>query len=241
MSGGVDPGVTVLVATGGNMDIVYSLREANWNPQLKYSLRSLVNFKYDRVFTAGHTPDWVVNTTPIPVKQGAEVYRNTTNNLIAACKHPEVSDEFVLMADDIYFLQPVNEIKNHHRGLLGPLVEEEVGGSYRQQRREAYEYLLSLGIKNPLNYDLHIPIVINKHKMLEVLKDLRVGHSHKRSIYGNIVGLEGEFMNDVKIHGKDSRDFDAMTYLSTNADAFALGPAGKYLKQRFKEPSIYEA
>lgn len=222
------------------LDVVYTLREANWNPQLKYSLRSLENFKHRNVFTVGHTPDWVVNTIPIPVKQGVERFKNTTNNLIAACEHPELSDDFVLMADDIYFLQPVDKIKHYHRGPLGQLVEEEVGGAYRQQRREAYEYLLSLGIKEPLNFDLHVPIVINKHEMLKVLNNLRVGHSHKRSIYANIMELGGEYMSDVKVHGLDSPDFDNMIYLSTNADAVALGPAGKYLKAMFKEKSIYE-
>lgn len=221
------------------MDVVYVLREANWNPSLKLSLRSLNNIKHGKVFTVGHTPVWVQNTIKIDVKQGEDRFRNTTRNLIAACEHPELSDEFILMNDDFYILRQIDDIPVYHRGLLGPLAEAEDGGPYRKQRKEAYEYLLSLGIEEPLNYDLHIPMVVNKHKMLEILKDLKKGHSHKRSVYGNIVRLGGEFMNDVKIHGND--DFDpTLPFLSSNTDAIDHGLLGKFLKKLFKEKSIYE-
>lgn len=221
------------------MDIVYLVKFGNWNPELKYSLRSLQNIPHRNVFMVGYTPEWVTNIVSVWVPSGKDRFYNTTKNIKAACKDKRISDDFVLMNDDFYINTPIDQVRPYHRGGLESMYLPS--GEYQAQRNQAVDVLHELNIKHPLNYDLHIPMVINKRKMLDVLQLMKDrGHSHKRSVYGNIVRHGGDFMEDVKIHGFDDTFSAEQQFISSNKDAVMHGPLGKYLKEKFNKKSVYE-
>lgn len=224
------------------MDIVYVVKYGNFNPELRMSLRTLQNFKFpvNNVILAGYCPEWASNVLSLPVTQVPHApFSNTTRILMAVCSDPRVSDNFILMNDDFFINQPITEIPVLHRGKLKDHLHDiHTSSAYGEGMRNAYDYLLYKGVREPLNYDLHVPMVINKDKMLKVLNDIGDAHSHKRSVYGNLYNLGGKEMADVKIYNEkwDS----GMMFVSTSDDAFRVFGVGKALLKKFDTPSIYE-
>jgi hypothetical protein len=93
------------------MDVVYIIRK--WmlnNIELLFSLRSLSNIKHDRVFLFGYKPKWVRNVIHIPMEDKWTKYDNVKNKHIAIMNNEEISDDFVYMNDDFYFIIP-QEVK----------------------------------------------------------------------------------------------------------------------------------
>lgn len=106
-----------------------------------------------------------------------------------------------------------------------------------------YDKLGSYGIHEPLNYELHVPMIMNKLLLKRLLK-------YKlclwRSLYGNLYEVGGTEMKDVKIYKPTSKKFDGTTYtdkdltfLSSSDDYF--DSFQKFLKGKFNKKSIYES
>ena len=79
--------------------------------ELRYSLRSLEqHFKEEfEVVIVGYIPDWIKNVRTIPVKRQVGMKENVTYDAIwkmmQIVNSPLVSEYFIRMYDDIYFLQ----------------------------------------------------------------------------------------------------------------------------------------
>ena len=116
-------------------DIVYVVRAADKNEELRYSLRSLANLPHAKVWIAGYCPSWVQGVGVIPVKSRTHGHQHAKASLRAACEHPEVSDEFVYMNDDFFVMQPLDELPVMHRGTVADMV---------RNRRMATSYTSSL-------------------------------------------------------------------------------------------------
>jgi hypothetical protein len=103
---------------------------------------------------------------------------------------------------------------------------------------------LFLRFKNEvLDYELHVPMIMEKEKLLKVLEvpDLW------RSRYGNTYGVGGIEIDDVKVYGKGSlvkKSYDINVlkydYLSSNDDSFAIVKE-KVLDVNFPKATVYEA
>lgn len=95
------------------MDIVYPVLQ-NWNnEELRYSLRSIdENFIFDRIFIVWHKPSWICNIEHIEYNDSIVPFGsyNTSKKLLQICENINISDDFVLMADDIYILEKVEKI-----------------------------------------------------------------------------------------------------------------------------------
>src|SRR5690606_40329879 len=94
------------------MDVVYLVRPGNRNEELRWSLRTLVNLPHDRVWIVGHLPNWIDRhkVQYLRTEQYELKHTNTLNNLATACDHSDISDRFVLMNDDFFVLQPVDQL-----------------------------------------------------------------------------------------------------------------------------------
>lgn len=238
--------------TRTDMDIVYLLKNTPINEELIYSLRTLKNLPHSKVFLVGGCPNTIrkENIVHIPVLQRPNKYKNTTLSLELACRDSRLSQDFILMNDDFFVLQRIENPKNALNLFRGTL--EEVLQDYSERygtdanhyilgMRQTNIFLKDLGIEKPLSYELHIPFVMNKHKVLEMLSlpyinSLKV--IHKRTIYGNLFLKYSKQTDDVKI----LRDI----YLPVHNDQFlssedASWPYVKtYIGRKFKEKSIYE-
>jgi hypothetical protein len=227
------------------MDLVYICRSGE-NEELRYSIRSAVkNFSHDNIWVVGNKPDWYVgNFVEVPDKK-------TKFDNIIACTHAitdvgAISDDFVLMNDDFFFLKPLGKMPIYHGGLLRDKIDRYISLDSRRYSTllsRTYNNLVRQGIKNPLDYDIHVPMIMNKAKLRSSIKKAYF----PRSGYGNIHDVGGELVNDVKTYGpKNPLRFlegDIINnnhyFLSTEDTSFDK-VYQSILKEMFPTPSKYE-
>lgn len=229
-------------------DIVYMVKPTEDNEELRYSLRSLANIPHGKVFLAGYTPSWVQGVDSISRDQfQLSKYRNTTENLLAACHDERVSDDFILFNDDFFIVQPIPELPTLHRGFVYDVLEQyeaKTRSDYAQGMRETFELLRELGYRNPLSYELHIPMLINKQKFIEVIakqRELRPDMKvvHKRTLYGNLTNMGGVKTKDVKVYDSHQQ-IPAGPFVSSSDASFKRFQAGLRIRHKFPAPSEYE-
>lgn len=223
-------------------DVVYVCRPGA-NEELRYSLRSLSNLPHGRVWIAGHCPSWVSSKVGrIPVTSRVRGHQSAKANLRAACEHPEVSERFVYMNDDFFVMQPHDELPLMHRGTVYDVVTgRRMSTSYTRALEKTMRLLVEQGIPEPLMYDLHAPMLVDKVGMLEVLT--LVGDApllHERTLYGNLNQLGGERRHNHKVRHRDT-GWQTWPFLSTNDVGFAGLPVGRFIRSRFPDQSPYEA
>lgn len=227
------------------MDYVYLCRDGN-NEELRYSIRSLeANVPNSKVWVVGGKPDWYIGNH-IRVYQHGSKYKNARKNLNAIFRSPQISEHFVLMNDDFYILNPLEEIPYLHSGPIQNKInryrELNINSSYLRQLENTQKYLNSMGIESPLDYELHVPMPISKPSIRTAVTTVCLW----RSFHGNVNRVGGTYMEDVKVYGetrKEKVEFDyadpSINFLSSEDRSFQkLGE--EILFDRFSKPSSYE-
>lgn len=224
------------------MDVVYPLaRNQGLYNELRYSLRSLTNLPHRDVFLVGGKPDWYlgqfIETELQPTK-----YKDSTNNVKAACLDDRVSDPFVLMNDDFFVVEPSESVPTLNRGRALDVLRhcDRAGRKYSQGARDTLRVLRQEGYEDPLSFELHVPLVVHKSYMLAAI---RLGQDcptwHKRTAYGALAGLQGDTVPDVKVYDRKI-PIPTGPFVSTQDESFQIGRVGRQLKTLFPEPSQYE-
>ena len=227
------------------MDVVYVCRDGS-NPELRYSLRTLVNVEHERVWIFGGAPSWI-NLAEVTLqrrRQGGSPYSSTRGHIAAACNTADVSDPFMLWNDDFYAMRPVGAMPIYHRGPLESVLETYAtlrtpwANGMREtaalmERREMLE--------GAMCYDVHLPLVVYKKPMLEALRLAKnVAHEvvHLRTLYGAVVGFYGQEHHDPKMTRR-THPFPRGAWLSSSDDTFrsTVEPVLRYL---FPDKSPYE-
>ena len=229
------------------MDFVYICKDGS-NEELRYSIRSVVeSFPNSKIWVVGGKPTWYTGNY-IEVTQNLSKYRNAIENLKALCNSEEISNKFVLMNDDFYIVKNIDSIKDYHGG---PLLEKinlyqklNSNSNYTRKLAATYKKIKSLGIENPLDYELHVPMVMEKEKLKQTLQN-----NYQflwRSIYGNVFNVGGEQMEDVKVYVKGPLVLksynikkDDHIYLSSADTSFDI-LFNNILKKQFNQKTKYE-
>lgn len=232
------------------MDILYPLKRTKDNKELIYSLRSLQNIQHDRIFIVGELPSFpIFNIIFLPSDSLDSRYETTTNHIRVACQS-DISEDFILMNDDFYFLKPTNiEYLNVDRGLLKDQVRYYKQNhnpltKYDQHIINTYNYYKELGKNTSKSFELHCPIVINKKNFLSILGHFKTESQHccKRTIYGNMFIKDSKTIEDVKILTNNNipqEQWNDMQFLSSSENIFPR--VEQFLKQKFPIKSIYES
>lgn len=228
-------------------DLVVPVREGRVNEQLRYALRSWsAHLPHGRVWLVGYRPAWVGGVEHIATRQaGSTKYRNTTAAVRAACEHPDVSDDFLLVNDDMFIMRPVDGMPVLHRGRVRDVeayyAARHPNGAYLAGMRETRELLATLGHPEPLSYELHVPLPVQRTQMLAALDAGRnIDVVHKRTLYGNLAQIGGTQINDVKILHRAPRGYEGLPFLSTMPDSFTNGFVGQHVRAAFPTPCRYE-
>ena len=102
----------------------------------------------------------------------------------------------------------------------------------------------TLGFENPLDYELHVPMIMEKEK-LKIILEL-IDQFLWRSIYGNKFEVGGTEMQDVKVYTSGplvlksyNLNINSHTYLSS-ADSSFNNIFNKILKDKFNKKTKFE-
>ena len=230
-----------------DMDIVYICRNGE-NEELKYSIRSAVkNLTHDKVWVVGGKPDWYTGNY-IQVDQTKAKYTNARNSLRAICNSEDISDSFILMNDDFYIINKVESVPYMYSGNLDDKIEQREdifsGNTYTTLLKKTLGALARRKKDIILDYELHVPMIMNKKKLLSVLMVTGLW----RSLYGNIFNVGGIQVKDVKVYDKKDRfyvnsyDINNLEsdYISSNDDSFEIIKS-LILEERFPSKTAYES
>jgi hypothetical protein len=181
------------------MQFVYICRSGE-NEELRYSLRSVRKFfPKSEIVIVGDAPGWYIGNR-VQVSQSKDKYGNAYNNLQAICNSEEIEDKFVLMNDDFFIIKPVKEIEYLHGGpLLDKFKEYNLiapKSSYTRRLLQTYKTLKRFGIQEPLDYELHVPMIVEKEKLKKSIQYNVLW----RSVYGNVFNVGGRETIDVKVY-----------------------------------------
>jgi hypothetical protein len=227
------------------MDVVYICRPGE-NEELRYSLRSLANLPYGEVWVAGDAPDWYTGNL-IKVSQKGTKYDNARNNLRALCDDDRISDNVILMNDDFYIVKAINSVPTLHGGDVYDKIARHSAyapnSPYVALLWDTLHILAGRGVSTSLDYALHVPMVMDRGKLANLLQYA----GSYRILYGNIYGIGGEFSEDVKYHrvihnGPKPYDFrrGRSPFLSSSDGTFRTLRSA-LLSKLFPNKSLYEA
>jgi hypothetical protein len=209
------------------MDLVYICRSGE-NEELRYSIRSAFkNLKFNNLWVVGGKPSWYKGLH-LQVPQVSRKYVNMQRNVMKLSKSAEISDSFILMNDDFYIISPVDKVENMNGGRLIDKANMydslSPNSSYTKRLFDTYERLRDKGFEDPIDFELHVPIVINKVNLRHAVKyDLLW-----RSMYGNIFEIPSiKLEEDVKVYVNsplDPKSYDVKNlkypYLSSDDNSF---------------------
>ena len=232
------------------MDVLYikGTESINKDLELKYSLRSLEKFGYgvDRVFITGECPDFIDQTKIIhlPEKDIGCPMINHWWKVTQTITKTDISDDFLLMYDDIFFtsLSNIMQYKGFFRGFLSEVCSG--GQLYQKSLQNASAWLKTRNL-TALDYELHIPIVYNRQNFQKLdpifrpLMDQTLAMA-VRSIYGNMFFEKPMKRKDVKIREATQRVEDIQSECFSVSDkAFSIH-VQPWLEEHFKRKGKYE-
>lgn len=224
----------------GLADVVY-VCGPQVGEELRYSLRSLANLRHGRVWIVGHRPDWA-RVEHVAVEQCAGKYANVLANIKAALAEPRISDPFLLFNDDFFVMQPADDVPVMHCGTVTERLScrsDMPRGQYRADLVAAQKLLQSRGHADPLCYDLHVPMVVDKRRLRETLDVVGGSRMLWQTVHGNLHRLGGTFHPDAKVRSLTDEGPDG-PFLSTSDKTFPHGAVGRRIRKAFPERSPYE-
>lgn len=224
-------------------DIVYILQNGISTDEIRYSLRSVDrNFPVNKVWIYGGKPKGIEPDHYVKVIQtGDNRYQKVTNTIKKVCQNDQITSKFYLFNDDFFVMKKVEEVPLTASGTIDERIDEieRVHGfasKYGERLGKSAQRLQQKGY-NTLCYAMHIPILVDRQKALEVI-NLFPDDPMFRCLYGNYVGQNTVIMPDCKVFNNEDPFIDT-TFLSTDDTAWN-NKAGEYIRSIFTEPSRWE-
>jgi hypothetical protein len=151
------------------------------------------------------------------------------------------------MNDDFFILKQIDKIEYLHGGLLSNKIDRfkqlSRGSAYIKKLIETEKTLKQCGIQDPLDYELHTPMAMNKDKLKSIIEANQ--NCLWRSLYGNIFKVAGKETVDVKIYHSNLNK--SISYKITNDSVYVSTDDITFnelwntvLKKSFPHKSIYE-
>lgn len=229
------------------MDVVYPLRRSQGPFQeLRFSLRSLRNLPHGRVVLVGGCPAWARDVSHLDAVKQPTPYRDSANNVRVACLSDEVSDPFILMNDDFFVVDPVDTVpvlnSGSARDTLARLRARGINNPYIAGLQVTMQELALCGYREPVSYELHVPMIVHKEAMLEAVSmGARFEMWQMRTAYGNLAAIGGETVSDVKVADLHAGISTHVPFVSTSDRSFKVGRIGYEIRRRFTESTEYES
>lgn len=219
------------------MDFVYICRPGE-NEELRYSIRSIIkNMDAKNIWVVGGKPDWYEGNF-IPVTDTGNKFQNIQQCLSVICDIHEISEDFIFMNDDFFVLNNKKDIETYYDGSLDEKILKYIdlfrNNQYSRILTFTNNKLKKLGINEPKNYDVHYPMIMNRHKLKQIVNITLA----PRSFYGNYFNVGGSKVSDVKVYKKNFQLDFSNSFISTEDNSFIL--VLDKLKEMFPDKSICE-
>lgn len=230
-------------------DVVFCIAPGVKRPELQYALRSLTMIPHRRVFFIGGMPDWVVDVEHVPLPQKGK-WQDLTRmwDLIPTM---DLTPEFIYTEDDYFILKPVTDIPNYHakRELKNKVdwnkkyPRGSIPFTWAGSLRATYDLLVANGIKHPLSFDVHIPMIVEKDRIPHAWDPGNIPLRY-RDLIGNTATREPvEIIRDVKCSTLNNTaavlDLD-LGFLSSSDQTFVKAGVETALRGVHPEPCRYE-
>jgi hypothetical protein len=164
----------------------------------------------------GEKPSWLKNVEYRENKPEGCKARKIMENVKVLC---EMSDEFIFVNDDYFFLRPL-EIKYYHKGEIREHMEVVKTGDYYRHLLATDCALKKRGL-NTLHFDVHYPIVYNSKELLKVIEmyDWDIPDAYVlKSLYCNTLGIEGEYREDCKVYKQEWKTWEGEMFSSSDSN-----------------------
>ncbi len=231
-------------------DIVYPYKhEPGADNALRFSLRSLSKHYPLRrhVYVVGpQLPEWCTNVFHVrTVQNHSSKYLDTHHKWETICKREDVTDDFLAMNDDFYFMKSCRKAPHYHGGDYFEWCRNEQWGGRYLKIVERTKKVLNEGAKA---YSIHVPMLFNREKWLHMATayDIQRQSLSPRNVYGNLYRAEhgeGKKLDDVKVSSMGALLVlmeDNPPFLSS-ADKLESDPSFiQWMEHRFREKSEYE-
>ena len=227
-------------------DVVYILKNDIKPNELRYSLRSVEqNLPHKNIWFVGGIPAGLKADEVLPMQQtGMLKWERARSSLIAICKNDEVSNKYWLFNDDFFVLEPVKSDKPFFGGLLHDHIlhiehrYSDKHTAYTRALRHCEDTLIDADLTT-FDYALHLPMLVDKKKMLETLETF-TDCPMFRTLYGNYAEIGGIQHDDVKIVSVTDHIPKGADYVSTSDSSFLYGVVGRDIRKRFPNKCKYE-
>jgi hypothetical protein len=230
-------------------DIVYLLKDGP-NEELRFSLRSVEkNFPHRIVCFAGGRPIGLEPDIQIDVQQDqGSKWNNTRKNLLEAVRNDRLTPDIWLFNDDFFImgayqgsgLEFDGELKKHILEIEGRHNGNHT--TYTLRLRQLCKTLAKAGIHTPRNYAIHRPMLINREKAQRILETYSEEPMF-RALYGNLTATEdnpGKPAKNCKVTPWLRPAYELSDIISTEDQCFERDAVGRYIRERFTEPSRWE-
>lgn len=226
------------------MDVVYMLRDNTNTDEIRYSLRSVEKYlkNYDKIWVVGK-PNSILNKETVNIIDTRDMYfhkqMNAINKILSVCSNPNVSDDFILMNDDFFFLKKCSSIKPYTIGSLDDKFLKQKSGMYRASLQRALKFF-----NNMDNWEVHYPLVINKKSFKECFYKIpwRTYSMVYRSPYSTFIKSKSLPLNsDFKVFNEEQFNSGKnRQFLSTSDKIYREPFFQEWLAKKFPKPSKYE-
>jgi hypothetical protein len=140
--------------------------------------------------------------------------------------------------DDTIVVRPCDWIAPSNRG---PLALYKNRGSYYDRARKVGAWLKGQGHRNPLNFNVHSPFLVDAGKYVEAARMVeRLPAGFRASVYGNVYGLKTRKVIDPKVSNPGLTPPAGWPIWSLSDRSFERGLVGREVKQVLSDPGPYD-
>lgn len=228
----------------GLPDLLYVVGPgSSGHEELRHSLRSVAkNLPHRKTWIVGSVPDWVTNVETISLRPHPEKFPNQRQSLTAAVHNPFLAEQFILMNDDMFVIEPVvASLPCFHLGFtsthLSWLASIGKDNDWTQAVAATAEWF-----GDPNCYECHIPLAFSKKALRAVLsaypidRPFAAGEAYEAARAGS----EGVLGPDVKVIANNLAEKLGYPFLSSVDRSFATGEVGRYVRSLFPQKCRYE-
>lgn len=233
------------------MDLFYPLGPGSkWEDnELRYSLRSVQRYMpHTNVVIAGYLPPWITGVGHVPAgDRWSSGVRNTLHKLELAVNSGLLSERFTVLNDDFLLLRDFDaDAPTTVWGTMQQRVTDGPRGAdpYYDVLVSGMKLLRAQGIEEPLNYETHVPLVMECTKVRTMLQ--RFGSASTRtvypwrSVYGNLFHVPAVLGTDVKQRREFHLPPATQGLLSMDDDVAMDASFQQWCALRWMTPSRYE-